>query len=321
MARTTRVQYEGAIYHAFSRGNRREPIYWDRKDYGRFERFLIEVTMKSKVQLYAWCLMPNHFHLLVETPDENLTDFMHRLLTRYALYFNRVHNQVGHLFQGRYKAIVCEREPYLMALVRYIHLNPFKGMQGESVNAIQWRWSSHRFYMAEEVPQVIRQPIQRVLGLFGQQMVTAREEYAKFLSSGLQHGTWEDFYQVKGNRYLGSETFIERAKTHNAEPVRERPRRLKTIIRIEDLGKTAEKALGVTGEHMRSPSQERKLGRARQAFVYVARRCYRIPTVALARYLGRRESTISEMMRRCEDRTEPLPDVEHLLMALTQDHS
>src|SRR5437879_5707562 len=124
MPRAPRIQFEGAFYHIYDRGNRRERIFLDDADYARFERMMLEAADRSGVRLFRWSLMPNHFHLLVETPEANIAEFMGRLLTRYAQYFNWRHNLVGHVFQGRYGARVCDKEAYFLELIRYIELNP-----------------------------------------------------------------------------------------------------------------------------------------------------------------------------------------------------
>jgi|SRR5579864_5366138 len=126
MPRPPRLQLEGALYHVFGRGNRRQRIFLDEADYREFEDFLLDAVERSGAVLFAWCLMPNHFHLLLQTLKANLSELMGRLLTGYARYFNRRYRLVGHLFQNRYKSILCEREAYLLELVRYIHLNPFR---------------------------------------------------------------------------------------------------------------------------------------------------------------------------------------------------
>jgi len=120
MPRPPRLQYEGALYHAYTRGNHREVTFRDEADYREFESTLLDLCDRMEINLYAWCLMPNHFHLLPETPNANLAAFMQRLLSRYVHYFNRRYKLTGHLFQGRYQAILCEQETYLLELVRYI---------------------------------------------------------------------------------------------------------------------------------------------------------------------------------------------------------
>src|ERR1035441_5199163 len=146
MPRPPRLQYPGAFYHVFHRGNRKERIFWDDLDYEKFEEFMIESMNWSGVMLYDWSLLPNHFHFLLETPDGNLAEFMQRLLTRYAKYFNWAHKKVGHVFQGRYQAKVCEKENYFLELIRYVELNPYRTKKGPLARLGEWKWSSFRYY-------------------------------------------------------------------------------------------------------------------------------------------------------------------------------
>ena len=121
MARLLRIQYQGAIYHISARGNERRLIFRDDRDRERFLKKLMEAGEIHQARVYLVCLMPNHFHLLLETPAGNLSELMGRLLSGYAIYFNLRHGRVGHLTQGRYKAQVVEGNEYLLKLSRYIH--------------------------------------------------------------------------------------------------------------------------------------------------------------------------------------------------------
>ena len=190
MPRPPRLQYPGAFYHVFHRGNRKERIFWDDLDYEKFEEFMIEAMNWSGVRLYDWSLLPNHFHFLLQTPDGNLSEFMQRLLTRYAKYFNWRHHQVGHLFQGRYGARVCDKERYFLELVRYVELNPYRLKKGILAKLGEWKWSSLRFYMGNaEAPEGMKQAMEEVLGLLGKTLEQARHGMAKFLADGLK--SWD----------------------------------------------------------------------------------------------------------------------------------
>jgi len=138
MARPLRIEYAGALYHVTSRGDGREDIYLDDEDRELFLRVLGEVCDLFNWSVHAWCLMTNHYHLLVETPDSNLSKGMRYLNGVYTQRFNRKHSRVGHVFQGRYKAILVEKDAYLQELSRYIILNPVRAGMVES--AEQWEW-------------------------------------------------------------------------------------------------------------------------------------------------------------------------------------
>jgi REP element-mobilizing transposase RayT len=126
MPRARRILVEHGIYHVFSRGNRRQPIFLDERDFARFLEFLDEVVARYGWIVHAYCLMPNHYHLLVETPEANLSEGMHRLGFLYAQWFNRRHDVDGHLFQGRFGARLVESNYHLLETARYIVLNPVR---------------------------------------------------------------------------------------------------------------------------------------------------------------------------------------------------
>jgi putative transposase len=157
MGRPPRIQFEGACYHVYHRGNRRERIFWEDADYAKFEGFMIEAMNWSGIRLFDWSLLPNHFHMFLETPGGNLSEFMQRMLTRYAKYFNWRHTKVGHVFPGRYGAKVCDKESYFLELVRYVELNPYRLKKGRLAKLGEWKWSSLRFYQGkEEAPEGMR---------------------------------------------------------------------------------------------------------------------------------------------------------------------
>ena len=142
MARPLRLEYAGALYHITSRGDRREPIYEDDADRKMFMSLLEQVCKTYNWLCHAYCLMGNHYHLLVETPEANLSKGMRQLNGLYTQSYNRNHNRVGHVFQGRYKAILVEKQSYLLELARYIVLNPVRAQMVHVAG--DWQWSSYR---------------------------------------------------------------------------------------------------------------------------------------------------------------------------------
>ena len=311
--RPPRLEFEGVFYHVYSRGNRRERIFCSEPDYAEFEDFLLDLADRMSMNLYAWCLMPNHFHFLIETPAGNLSGFMQRLLGAYARSFNRTHKKIGHVFQGRYGAKLCDREEYLLELVRYIHLNPYRVKKSGFVPDEGWPWSSHRYYINGEEPAVAAPFIQAVLRRFSDDIDEARKSYAQFIADGLANSDWQDFYRPKGERYLGGERFIEESKRQAGWPVRQAER----LERI-DLAKLA---LAVADAFQVAPAQlieatkERKISRARQTLVYLAKRYGRHSTNLLAEYLRRDPSAISHMQRRAEAMGET-EEIQRILLVL-----
>ena len=157
MARPQRIEYEGALYHVTARGNERRAIFLDDGDRTRFLRVLSESVERFDVRLYLFCLMANHIHLVLETPQANLGRFMHRLQTAYTVYFNHRHNRHGHLTQGRYGASLIEEDAYLLRLSRYVHLNPVFTKSWRSRPARErvaflrrYPWSSYRSYIGKD---------------------------------------------------------------------------------------------------------------------------------------------------------------------------
>jgi len=126
MARQLRIEYEGAFYHITSRGNERRKIFFSKTDYKKFKEYLSDAQKKYNYRLHCYVLMTNHYHLLIETPDGNMSKVMHYLNGAYTNYINRKRNRYGHLFQGRYKAILVDHYSYLLELSRYLHLNPVR---------------------------------------------------------------------------------------------------------------------------------------------------------------------------------------------------
>src|SRR5438874_2291483 len=142
MARPRRLQVAGGFFHVTARGNRRQPVFTDDVDVERFLAILAEVAARYGWRVHAYCLMTNHYHLLVETPEANLSAGFHRLNFLYAQWFNRRHGLDGHLFQGRFHSVLIERQEHLIELARYIVLNPVRA--GLCGHPGEWRWSSYR---------------------------------------------------------------------------------------------------------------------------------------------------------------------------------
>ncbi|MCH8543028.1 MAG: transposase [Alcanivorax sp.] len=204
MARPLRIEFAGALYHVTARGNAQADIYADTTDRHRFLSTLNDVCEQYHWHCHAWCLMDNHYHLLVETGSATLSSGMRQLNGIYSQYFNRRHQRVGHLFQGRYKAILVEKESYLLELARYIVLNPVRaGMVREPGG---WRWSSYRATagLAPPHPCLTRDWI---LACFGSRFGEAVRRYQQFVGDGRnQPAPWT---QLKNQIYLGSDAFVE----------------------------------------------------------------------------------------------------------------
>lgn len=209
MARPLRLEFAGALYHITSRGNRRDDIYEDDEDCQQLLKLLNVVCDTYNWVCHAYCLMSNHYHLLIETPDANLSKGMRQLNGVYTQTFNRNHNRVGHVFQGRYRAILVEKQNYLLELARYIVLNPVRAKMVRS--AREWPWSSYRATAGQEEGQPCLHT-EWVLAAFGKRKQKAIEGYKQFISEGKgQPSPWQ---VLKNQVYLGSEEFIDKIQQH-----------------------------------------------------------------------------------------------------------
>ncbi|MBN2515608.1 MAG: transposase [Deltaproteobacteria bacterium] len=207
MARPIRIEFEGGFYHVTSRGNTRQEIFADTEDYRTFLSTLADVAERYRWLVHAYCLMDNHYHLLIETPQANLSRGMRQLNGVYTQKYNRRHDRVGHLFQGRYKAFVVEKDAYLLELSRYIALNPIRA--GLVSSPEDWSWSSYGV-MAGMRPKESFLHTDWMLGLFSPSKVQAHELYTSFVMEGLDREN--PLKEARGGLILGRGTFIEKVQ-------------------------------------------------------------------------------------------------------------
>jgi REP element-mobilizing transposase RayT len=209
MARPLRIEYDGALYHVTSRGNERKPIFRDDADRKLFLNTLSQVTDRFHWLCHAYCLMINHYHLLVETPDGNLSKGMRQLNGVYTQAFNRRHDRVGHLFQGRFKAILVQKDSHFLEVCRYIVLNPVRTKSVKYPG--KWQWSSYRAMIGQTpVPDWLK--TDEILSHFGTKRRLAQEKYRKYVREATDVLTiWED---LKAQSILGTEGFAEALTDH-----------------------------------------------------------------------------------------------------------
>lgn len=187
MPRGPRLDTIGALHHVMARGIEGKAIFETDEDHGKFVTRLGTVITETGTILYAWVLMPNHFHLLIRTGRTPLSGVMRRLLTGYAMTFNLANRRQGHLFQNRYKSVLVEDEPYLLELVRYIHLNPVRaGLARDLKGLEEYRWSGHLVLMGKS--QIAWQETKEILGRFGTNCKVARKRYHEFVADGMVMG-------------------------------------------------------------------------------------------------------------------------------------
>jgi putative transposase len=183
MARQLRIEYEGGFYHITSRGNQREKIFWGAKDRGRLKTILERTKERYGYLLHAYVFMSNHYHLLIETPYANLHQVMQNINTSYTVFVNKKYHRSGHLFRGRYKAFIVDKDKYLLALSRYIHLNPVRA--GAVKRVEQFRWSSYQEYLYGGKGESLTDT-DETLRLFSKQRAVAVRKYKEFVEAGIQ---------------------------------------------------------------------------------------------------------------------------------------
>lgn len=288
MARRPRIFASGLLYHVIVRGNHRQRTFRAPADYQAYLERLARFRMRYGVRIYAYCLMPNHVHLLLETSEVPLAKFMQGLQQSYTQYFNREYRKTGHLFQGRYQAIVCEKERYLLGLVRYIHLNPVRA--GLVVQPEEYQYSGHGAYVSGRITGVVDPA--PVLGLLG-----GRRAYYRFVHDGIAEGHNIEYYDVAEQQILGAEGFAEqlRAKQTKAQLHRKRPSSLDQAVRA------LARRVAVEPRVLRSPDRSWGVSRLRTLVAYTLVRRLGFSLSAVAAYMGRDAATTSSLISRLAD--------------------
>ena len=288
MARRPRLLAPGVLYHVIVRGNQRQKTVLSDGDYQAYLERLGRYRKRLGLTVYAYCLMPNHVHLLMETGAQPLSRFMQGLQQSYTQYFNRKHRKVGHLFQGRYKAIVCERDEYLLSLIRYIHQNPVRPKLVGRID--EHRYSGHNAYAEGRASEVLEPG--RVL-----EMIGGRAGYRRFVQEGLKEGHREEYYRVEDQRFLGSVGFGEKLKRRAKEEEVLRPKKsLRVVFR------SAARGVRVEPEVLGGADRGWEVSRARAlvGYVLIRRLGYQLKEVAMC--LGRDMATVSSMVSRFAER-------------------
>lgn len=300
MARPLRIELEDGLYHVVSRGNARKPVFFDQMDYERRLDWIRRTVETYGWHVHAFCLMPNHDHLFVETPRPNLAAGMHYLNGSYTSYFNRRHRRVGHLLQGRYKAVLIENEGHYWEVSRYIHLNPVRARRVERPE--QWAWSSYGGYHSKRrcLPWVT---YRRVLGEFGRDEITARRKYRQFVAEGMDGKVDSPFEEVVHGLLLGSQEFIDRVRSlidlrpdDRGVPML---RRMRDVPGLPTVVEMVGRAFGRDDELWRRGRRDDSMARA--AAAYLARVRFGHPAGEIARALGYAgPSSVTRAVRRVE---------------------
>jgi putative transposase len=312
--RRPRLEIQGGLYHIITRGNNRRLIFGSDDDYRKFLLQLADQKAKVPFYLYAYCLMPNHIHLLVERRRDSISRFMQRLLTSYSQYHNRKYNKSGHLLQGRYKSILCQSDQYLAELVRYIHLNPVRARMVR--RAQDFRYSSHRAYLGlDESSPVDCEPLLRH---FGATKKIARERFGLFVRAGRKLGHREELYRADEGRILGSEEWVAETRNRIGEIPRgaRSQKQPRTRLDPEALMSVAEKVTGFAAEEVCSGGKSRALVLVKEAMIVVGRELG-MSNADMARLLGLDASVVSRRYELGKARMEQSQEARRLVKRLS----
>jgi putative transposase len=261
MARKPRIQFEGAFYHIIVRGNQWQDIFLDEADHRQYLERLYRYRNKCGFILYGYVLMTNHVHLLIETPNDPISRIMQMVNFTYTQYFNKKYGKVGHLFQGRYKSYLCDKDSYLLSLVRYIHNNPVRAGLVEDAGA--YAWSSNADYLNGTKGLV---DTDKVLRLFSERPGIAQRKYMEFMNAGEPDKSLSP-YAAYEQQIVGDERFIEEIEKR----VERMEKRAIKKIPIKDLLLAIERETGIGLVEMISRKRDERLRTARGILVSLAK--------------------------------------------------
>ena len=291
MARKPRIEYDGALYHVITRGNQKQKVFKEPSDFKKYLGILASYKQRYHFRLYAYVLMGNHVHLLIETKDVPLSKVLQGINQSYTLYFNRTYKTSGHLFQGRYKAILCDQERYLLALLKYIHYNPLRARIVETPG--KYAWSSYRAYLAKTAgPDLI--DTEQVLRMFSENRSRARRQYEAFMNDGAAVKK-EDIYATVDQRLLGDEQFVGKI-TEKYEGTVRRERRKKQYS-LPRIAAAIEKRNTITVDEMRSWSRMAPVLSGRVLFSLMAKE-YGYSGREIAAYLKKDPAAVTGYLRK-----------------------
>jgi len=317
MARQARLDAPGTLHHVMGRGIEGIKIFRNNTDHEDFLDRLADLCKSEALKVYAWALLDNHFHLLARTGKEPLSTNMRKLLTGYVVNFNRRHKRYGHLFQNRYKSIICEDDPYLLELTRYIHLNPLRAGMVKSLEELnEYRWCGHSVIMRKA--ERGWQDQDTVLAYFGKRRKEAIKGYGSFVEKGISQGRrpelvggglvrslggWSQVLSLRragrkaysDDRVLGSSDFVQTVLFEAEEKVQET---LRLNLKITDLSTLAGKiceSVGIEESDLRSGLRKRPITKARRLFALIAVKKMGYSGAEAARFLGVTTSAVNRL--------------------------
>ncbi len=307
MARRPRIEFEGAFYHVLTRGNQRQKIFKTNDDFNKYLEILSDYKNRYNYHLFSYVLMSNHVHLLIQTLKTPLSKILQGVNQRYTTYFNRKYKTVGHLFQGRYKAILCDRDEYLLSLVKYIHMNPVRARVAETPAG--YKWSSHSTYSKRITEGIVDTDI--VLRMFSEDKAKAGKLYRNFMYDGIVVKK-ESIYSTVDQQVLGGEEFVEKIRDEYDVQI-ESDKRKKEYSLFQISG-AVEKVCGVSLKEIRQKDKTRASSAGKKLMVLVAGE-YGYTGREIAEYIKKDPSLVTryKMERRKWEKEEK--KVEKALMA------
>ncbi len=296
MARKPRVHFSGALYHVICRGNQGQQIFSDDADRRRYLDLLQEIQQRFDFRLYAYVLMDNHVHHLIEVGSTPLSKIMQSILFRYTRYWNGRYRKMGHLFQWRHKAILCDKESYLLELIRYIHLNPVRSRMVRDPR--RYAWSSHGAYVKGDGAGWIA--VEEILPRWGRHRAEAVGAYQRFVREGLRAGHREDLYEVVDQRYLGDETFVKEM----ARRVKEEAPARAVEISWEEVCEAVLRRMKVRAEEVFHRGRVREAVQVKRVMAWVGREVGGLTNQAMAKALGQDPGALSRGLRKLGEEIE-----------------
>jgi REP element-mobilizing transposase RayT len=256
---------------------------------------LERVKNRKPFRIFTYCLMPNHFHLLLEAGETPVAVVLQRLLTGYTQYFNRTYKHKGHLLQGRYKSIICDKDSYLLELNRYIHLNPVRA--GLVKTPAGWKWSGYGEYIDKRQKRLVT--VEPVLSQFGKNATGAVKRYVAFVNDGVGINSKSEYYPGESSPYIGGDGFVEDMTLRHLERMTERTtHRKQKDEMLEDILAAICRKNKMKEEMIRGSSRSRPVAKARKEFAQVAFDAGH-PAASIARFINRSNCYISKII---EDR-------------------
>lgn len=320
MPRQARLDAPGTLHHIIVRGIEKRQIVDDDDDRATFVHRLGDLSIETRTRIFAWALMTNHIHLLLKSSAYGLSRFMSRLLTSYAVRYNRRHDRHGHLFQNRYKSIVCEEDAYFKELVRYIHLNPLRAKIVQSINELEkYRWCGHSVIVGKQ--EQGWHDRQYVLNWFGSTQLQARAAYRKFVEKGVAIGSqpelvggglirsmggWSQVVSMRkggvreksDERILGSGDFVESLMRESDEKISWQFTQSLTTDQIQKMIVTACENEAISIKELKGGSRRGPVSKVRTKLTLELIENHGLTPAKVARHLGVTISAVSKTMHR-----------------------